>query len=565
MTWQYQYTPYIWPMLASAMFVMALGVYAWRRRSVPGALPFVLVLLFRLLWAVGAALELAAVDVPTQIFWVKFQSVWQLPAITAELCFALDYANLRRWLTRRTLTLLAIPPLLVLLLALTNDTHHWIWQGFSFEGYVRPARGSANWILTGYGYLLALMDLGVFAWLFIRSPLHRWPVVLCVGGQFIVHVASMLDAAKVNLVAPMDPAVLAEMFTAAMYALALFRFRMFDPIPVARETVIEQMREGMLVLDNQQRIVDLNSSAEKILGLPAARVKGQPVAQVLPACSDLSARLDDPRMAQSEISMGIGHAVRSYALHFSPLRHRRGFPLGHLLLLYDVTEQKWVQAQLVEQQRALATLQERDQVARELHDSLGQVLGYVKMQAQAAREQLARAQFSEADGYLAQLVAVAQDAHADVREYILGSRVGLMADAGFFPALKQYVRQFGEIYGITAELSLPPELADGAFEPMVEAQLLRIIQEALTNVRKHTQARGVRVSLSVCDTRAEAIVQDDGAGFDPALLETAEGQKFGLRFMRERAEEVGGSVQVHSAPGEGTQVVISVPLRKGSR
>jgi signal transduction histidine kinase len=71
----------------------------------------------------------------------------------------------------------------------------------------------------------------------------------------------------------------------------------------------------------------------------------------------------------------------------------------------------------------------------------------------------------------------------------------------------------------------------------------------------------VHVSLSCSDDRAEAIVQDDGAGFDPEVLETAEGQRFGLRFMQERAAGVGGSVEVRSASGEGTRIAICVPLR----
>jgi signal transduction histidine kinase len=235
-----------------------------------------------------------------------------------------------------------------------------------------------------------------------------------------------------------------------------------------------------------------------------------------------------------------------------------------VIVLHDITEVKQARERFMQQQRALATLQERERVARELHDSLGQVLGYVKMQAQAARELLAQNQSAEADTYLAQLVAVAQDAHADVREYILGVRTDISVEAGFILALTQYLQRFGENYGITVELSAPPELSDGALEPMVEAQLLRIIQEALTNVRKHARAHRVHIGLSVYDSRAEVVVQDDGAGFDSALLETAEGQKFGLRFMRERAAEVGGSVQIHSAPGEGTQLIICVPLRKES-
>src|SRR5512137_2952217 len=124
---QYAYTPYIWPMLAPAVATAALVVFVWRRSSVPGALPLALAMLFSIPLAVGAALEVAAVDVSTKIFWVKLQAIWILPVNTAVLCFVLEYADPGRWLTRRTLTLLAIPPLLYLFLILTNDTLHWLW------------------------------------------------------------------------------------------------------------------------------------------------------------------------------------------------------------------------------------------------------------------------------------------------------------------------------------------------------------------------------------------------------------------------------------------------------
>ena len=90
----YAYTPYIWPMLAPAVFTAALVIFVWRRRSVPGALPLALAMLFTIPWAVGAALEVAAVDVSTKIFWVKFQAIWILPVNTAVLCSVLEYADL---------------------------------------------------------------------------------------------------------------------------------------------------------------------------------------------------------------------------------------------------------------------------------------------------------------------------------------------------------------------------------------------------------------------------------------------------------------------------------------
>lgn len=553
MSWRLEYTPYVWPVIASAVLLAVLAIYGWRRRSVPGALPFVALTICGIQWVLGSALELASLDLAAKIFWAKVQSAWQIPTATAGLWFALEYADLRRWLVRRNRILLAVPPLLWLLLTLTNDFHHFLWSGFSFEGSVHLVNNTAAWILLGYGYFLALATVLVFAWLFWRSPLHRVPVALCLCGQVVVRAVYVLKTAGAIPAGPVDPFILTFNFTAAMYAVALFRFGMFHLIPIARGTVIDQMREGMLVLDSGRRIMDLNPAAEKILGVSAARARGGQVADFLPGCG-LGER--------SEITLGTGEAARHFALRDSALNDRRGLRVGSLILLDDVTAQRQARAQLLEQHQALATLRERDRVARELHDTLGQVLGYIKMQAAVAETFLERNEPEEAKRRVARLATAAQDAQSDVREYILGTRAGVSGAGPLVPALGDYLRQFGESYGIAAELNVSPELADRIFDPMAGAQLFRIIQEALTNVRKHARAHRVDVRIAVRDGSAEATVEDDGAGFDPALVQPAGGHRFGLHVMRERAEEVGGAVQVHSAPGAGTRVVIKMPLRK---
>jgi len=562
MTGPYEYTPYVWPMLASPALLLVLGAYAWRHRSAPGARPFALLVLSILPWAMGAALEIAAVSPATKIFWLEFQGVWQLPAATAALWFALEYADLGRWLTRRTVAFLAAPPVLVLVLVSTSSTRELLCRGFSLEGQVRCLLGSAGQVLLVYGFGLALASSLVFLWLFVQSPRHRWPAALCLCGHVVTRVGFLLDTADANPVAPMDPTILGSILTAATYAVALVHFRMFELVPVARWTLIEQMREGVLVLDSAQRVVDLNPAAERILGIPGERARARAARDLLPVLPD-PGQPPEPGAVPPEISLGPAGATRRYALQLSALQHRGGFRLGYLIVLHDVTDQREAQARMVEHQRALATLQERDRVARELHDSLGQVLGYAKLQAQAARELLARHEWRQADGHLAQLVTVAQDAHADVREYILGARSDGGAGAGFLPSLQDYLSRFHANYGIATTLEASPEIAGHVFEPMVDAQLLRIIQETLTNVRKHARARAVRIGLSVSNGQAEAVVQDDGDGFDPARLESAEASTFGLRFMRERAHEVGGTVRVDSVPGEGTRVVITVPLHGG--
>lgn len=556
----YEHTPYLWTMLVAPVLLLALAAYAWRQRPAPGALPFVVFVVAFLPWALGSALELAALEPASKVFWYRFGSAWQLPVATAALWFALEYADLGRWLNRTTAALLALPPVAFVALVHGDASHGLLCSTLSVGEHTRClARGPAGQALLAYGLALALCSSLVFLWLFLRSPLHRWPAALCLGGHVVTRAAYLLDTSDRNPVAPLDATVLAAAFTAVMYALALLRFRLFELIPVARWTLIEQMHEGLMVLDRRERVVDLNPAAERALGLPRERARGRRVRALLPSLPAVETWPSEPGGVQPEIRLGPEEAARDYALELSSLR-RGAYRLGYLMVLRDVTGRKQAQARSVEHQRARATLEERERVARELHDSLGQVLGYVKLQAEAARALLAQGQAEPASDHLEQLVAVAQEAHADVREFILGSRAGDPAGTELVPALQAYLRRFRATYGIAATLEVAPELSGGALDPMAAAQLLRIIQETLTNVRKHSKAGAVRVRLSLVDGRARAVVQDDGEGFDPAGLEAAEAGAFGLRFMRERAREVGGSVSVSSAPGQGTRVEISLPF-----
>ena len=183
-------------------------------------------------------------------------------------------------------------------------------------------------------------------------------------------------------------------------------------------------------------------------------------------------------------------------------------------------------------------------------------------EAHSASDEFNRAAGALFRNPIAELAAVAQDAHGDVREYIVAARTGGSGSTGIVPSLEGYTRQFSATHGIPANVVVAPGFPDGRLEPTAEAQMFSIIQEALTNVRKHAGAKAVRVRLDARDGIAEAVVEDDGVGFQPAQPGTSTERSFGLRMMSERAEEVGGTVQVHSVPSQGTRVVIQMPLGK---
>ncbi len=249
---------------------------------------------------------------------------------------------------------------------------------------------------------------------------------------------------------------------------------------------------------------------------------------------------------------------RDARLQTSPLRDWRGLDMGRLLLLHDVTAQNRAQAQLLAQQRVLATLQERERLARELHDSAAQMLSYTSIQAQAIQKHVHDGNLATAEAQLARLAEVASAAHTDVRESILGLTASGGAAPQFLSSLDQYLAAYKANYGIATELAVADDLGEDDFAPAATVQLLRVIAEALTNARKHAHAGRVCVDVARADGMARITIADDGRGFDIGMAGALE--HYGLAFMRERMAQVGDRLAIDSRPGAGTWVVLDVPL-----
>jgi len=208
-----------------------------------------------------------------------------------------------------------------------------------------------------------------------------------------------------------------------------------------------------------------------------------------------------------------------------------------------------------------AVLEERIRIARELHDGLAQVLGYINAQTLAVKRLLATGRIDDARGELDAMESAARTTYRDVREAILGLRSSLPRQ-GLVPALRHYLDEYGSMAGAEISLDLvgEGELEGLELPPAVEIQLLRIVQEALANVRKHARAEHATVRLGLDDGALALEVADDGQGFDPGLEARTGWPRFGLQTMRERAQAVGGRFDVVSAPGRGTRVTVTLPV-----
>ncbi len=555
MTWTYAYTPQIWPSVLTVILLLVLAVYSGRRRNVPGALPFMIGSLFGALWVAGFVMENAAVDMETKIFWFKVQGVSQLPAVTAITCSILEYAWPGRWLTRRNLILLSIPCLLVLGLAMTDNLHHLVWRGFEYDEKILPIRGPGNWVFFAYAYGLTIVNLIVFIWLFVRSPQHHLPVVIMFSGMVMGRLLLLLETAGI-LQSKAPPFALEYL----MYAIALFGFRIFDPITLDYKTAVEQLQAGILVLDPQGRIVSLNPAAERIFESSASQVKGELINELLPDCSD--ELVAGPGGTDIEIHLKAGQEIRHYSLALSPLKDWHGLEAGSLLLLRDITEQQRTQSQVLEQQRAMAMLNERESLARELHDSLGQVLGYAGLQVDATVQLLRTGQGNIAAVQLEHLGEVMREAHADLREFILNLHAAPSLHQPLLTTLRKYLDIYTTSYDIRTELIIDPVLHAERFSPETQLHIFRICQEALSNARKHSKARHVLVRFDVQAGWVCLSIQDDGRGFELEGVATVNQQHYGLQFMQERATQLGGSLQIQSEPGKGTRIGLEIPIQE---
>jgi signal transduction histidine kinase len=214
-------------------------------------------------------------------------------------------------------------------------------------------------------------------------------------------------------------------------------------------------------------------------------------------------------------------------------------------------------AYLHDQVRVLAVVEERQRIAHEMHDGLAQVLAFVNAKAQAVKEHFRRGRSEEAAQQMEELAGAARESFSEVREAILGLRSTARPERLLSAALSEYVHEWQHLSQVTAALTLDKELE---VPPKVEIQLLRIVQEALANVRKHAQATKVRIQLKRVNGGLTLSVEDDGVGFDLSALGRSQFPRFGLATMRERAESVGGTIDFETSPGKGTLVLLHFPL-----
>ncbi len=337
--------PYILSMVLAVAVSLGLAAYAGRRRGVPGTTIFIWLNLATALWVAGHVLALVSNDIGPALSWTKVEFLGNIAVPPLWLAFILHYTGHTRWL-QQVWPALVLPALITLGLAATNESHHLIWGDFQ-------ANRGALLILTPtyYGPWFWVHTLFFFLWLIVGTllvgmrllearHLYRQQAAAILVAVLVPWVGHALSLMGVTPVPYLDPTPFTFIASSLALTWALVNFRLFDLVPVARGVVVDNMSDGVLVLDTEGRIMDLNPAAARIIGISAATAIGQPAGQALHAHPDLLARSRTTGETHAEITLPSEGQARHYDLRNTPLPAGADQAVGRLLVLRDITKQK---------------------------------------------------------------------------------------------------------------------------------------------------------------------------------------------------------------------------------
>jgi diguanylate cyclase (GGDEF)-like protein/PAS domain S-box-containing protein len=344
-------------MMLGAVFSLLVLLTGWPRRKAIGGSYFVAFSISVTWWLIAGTAESFVVDQNAKILWSQILYIGFTQAYPYLFLFVVSYIRQRKIPTSFILAIMVIP-LITLILAWTNSYHGWLWSGYSrgsVENNVLIYRhGFWFWVHVVYLYSLLLVGLVYLLRSIIKAPpAFRQQLLIILAGIIVPIITGTMYVLGLEPVPGMDITPTGLVFTCMFLAWGLFRHQLLDLLPVARNTLVEQLQDGVIVLDPSGRIVDINQATQSFFGWDPKTIFGRDIAGVSPDLAEIYSEPDEKQ--KMEISFPDSKNTVLEA-QISTLFGENHQDIGKLLVLRDVTSRKQAVTELQQQQEYLSFL-----------------------------------------------------------------------------------------------------------------------------------------------------------------------------------------------------------------
>lgn len=542
-------------------------------------------------WLLFNSLELIDPTETGTVFWAKMSYGFITFTSVAWFAFALQYSNHLHWLIPSRFYLFCLIPTATTVIAWTNEWHHLLWQAYIFIPVgnllaLSVEHGSWFWVHAIYSYTLVFGGATLIILKYFQSfALYRRQSTWVVIGVIIPISVNVIYLFNLIPVLKKDYTAVSFALAAMALAVGVFRYRLFDLKPVARDVVIDSIKEAMITLDLQERIVDLNPASHMVINGPLDSAIGRLASEVLTPWGDIQTYLQTQTDVQGEIWLGHEQTRRYYDLLVSPLFNRRGGLTGRLVILHDITPLKQAETTL---RKYTADLEIRNEeldafsytVAHDLKNLLAVQLGYSEL----LQTRMSGIPIKDAERYLGNITRTSRKMISIINELMLLAKVRSVTDIEVVPLdtpkiiQEALIRLEEQIQEHEAQVACPASWpAAVGYGPWVE----EVWANYISNAVKYGGKRPI-VELGANETRdihsqkpmIRFWVRDNGPGI-PADKQTQlftlftrltpgsrDGHGLGLTIVQRIVTKLGGDVGVESTDGSGSLFWFTLPANQ---
>lgn len=375
------YIPYILPFFISALIIVGLLIYGWQQLTQPITRLFIWTLLSMLVWVAFVIWEYLSMTLAAKLFWANMQFIGITLLPVFWLLLTVEYTHAGSFWSRIKPYLFIIP-ILSNIVIWTNPWHHW-WLGEPFMKITTSPIPLVDYdyqfwffgIQAPYGYILIAISLVLlFKSLRNSTGIYRQQIILLLIATILPLGSDGLYTLRLLPDPNFNPTPVIFTFSGVLLAIGLFRYRFLDLMPVARNMLVEKMSDAMLVLDTQDRIVDLNPSMQSLLRVTTSKAIGQVVDNVLQDWQTQVAPIRQTVKTRREIIFTRAGQPHHFDLLISPLLDTRDQLSGRLIVLREITDRVQMENELRQQNKELETFSRM--VAHDLKTPLSVILGF---------------------------------------------------------------------------------------------------------------------------------------------------------------------------------------------